>query len=241
MRLRTAIAAATTALVPTIVSAQVSVDGHLGAEWAGITPTEVFYNAAAPESNFGSPTNGADVTGYKIYMRSDATWLYTALVTTDGRTSGGQLFANLYYSLRFGAGPVGTGGSSIGFEVTNDRAFSPGNPGYFNDNGSNEIQFATSSGAGDPDIIESAIKLSVFTNNDLGVAPYAPDASPVGIRLNLSQAFGYSVAGGQAAYGDTRLGYVPLSSTSTPEPATYVLVGSGLALLGIVKRKRANT
>ena len=124
----------------------------------------------------------------------------------------GLLFANLYYSVRSGPGPFGNAGQSIAFEITNDRAFNPNIGTPYPDNGSNLIQYVTSSSVGNPDILESAIDLSVFWNNALGVGGFDPDPNAVGIRLNLSQSFGYSVAGGQADYGDSRLGYVSADS-----------------------------
>lgn len=228
--------AAVAALVPSVLSAQVGLDGAIGADWTGSTAKQVNYSAAALNGNFGAPDNINTPTGYEIFMRRDANWLYTALRTTAGRNSGGLLFANLYYGLRFGAGPFGSsGGSTLSFEVTNDRAFLAGSGPYFNDNASNLIQYATTS-VGGVDIFESAIHLSAFTGNALGVTGYVPDASAVGIRLNLSQSFGYSVAGGQTNYGDERLGFVPLAVV--PEPSTYALMAAGLAALGLVARRR---
>jgi hypothetical protein len=237
MRLQTPLAIATLALLPALASAQpTGLDGIIGADWAGYTATQVSYNSAAPESNFGSPTNQSDQTGYEIFLRRDTQYLYTAVRTTGGRNAGGLLFSNLYFSTRSGTGPYGNIGSSIGFEVTNDRAFAPGVPGYFNDTPSDLIRVATSS-VGGVDVIESAISLSAFTSNALGVTGYAPPTSPVGIRLNLSQSFGYSVAGGADSYGDARLGFVSLATT-VPEPSSYALMFAGLAAVGMVARKR---
>ncbi|MBC8089351.1 MAG: PEP-CTERM sorting domain-containing protein [Phycisphaerae bacterium] len=175
-------------------------------------------------------------------MRRDANWLYTAFRTTGGMNAGGLLFANLYFSLRSGPGPFGSSGSSIGFEIPNDRAFKPGGACCFNDNGSNLIRFATSSSAGNPDVLESAIDMSVFLGNALNVTGYNVDPNAVGVRLNLSQTFGYSVVGG-ATYGDPAtgpaLGYVSTQSV-VPEPSTYALMFAGLAAVGVAARRRRN-
>ncbi|MGV3710861.1 MAG: PEP-CTERM sorting domain-containing protein [Gemmatimonas sp.] len=236
MRTTLRIAAVVATLVPALMSAQTALDGQIGSEWTGYTPKQVLYDPNAPESNFGAPTNASKYASYDIFMRRDANWLYTAFRTTNGMTSSGLLFANLYFSVRSGAGPVGSAGQSIGIEVSNDRAFKPGGDCCFNDNGSNLIQWATSSSPGNPDIFESAINLSVFLANALGVTNFNPDPNPVGIRLNLSQTFGYSVAGG-ATYGDEVLGFVSTQSV-VPEPSTYALMAAGLAALGVAARRR---
>lgn len=239
MRLRHALPMMAAILAPAMSSAQVSVDGQLGAEWAGVSATQVLFNPFAPTSNFGAPTNQNHATAYEILMRRDANWLYTAIRTTSGGSADPLMFANLYYSVRAGVGPFGSTGSSIGFEITNDRAFFPGGACCFNDNAGNLIQVATSTGA--VDVLESAINLSAFWTNALGVTGFNPDPNPVGIRLNLSQSFGYSVAGGQAFYGDERLGFVP-AVVPTPEPATLTLMASGfVGIAAFARRRRRNT
>ncbi len=75
-----------------------------------------------------------------------------------------------------------------------------------------------------------------FLGNALNVTGFGA-ANPVGIRLSLSQSFGYSVADG-GSYGDTRLGYVSLDTTTVPEPSTYALFAAGLAARGVVARRR---
>jgi PEP-CTERM motif len=222
------------------LSAPTALDGVIGAEWTGVTPKVVTYDANAPISNFQAPGTTNHVTGYEIFMRRDAQYLYAAVRTTGPTDSGGLIFANLYFSLRYGAGPFGSAGSGIGFEVTNDRAFKPGDPGYYNDTGANLIQWATFGGSNtDPDVLEAAIDLSVFTSNALGVANYGlpPGETALGVQLRLSQSFGYSVAGG-ADYGAERLGFVDLPA-EVPEPGALML--SALALAGLAATRRRSS
>lgn len=237
MRSRFTFAAIAALALPSMLSAQTALDGILGAEWTGVNSVSVLYDPGAPTSNFGSPTNRNHVTGYQIFMRRDANWVYTALRTTGTQNSAGFVWANLYYGLRTGPGPYGNaGGSTISFEVANDRAFLAGGSCCFNDTPANLIQYVTGGGGSSPTVFESAIHLSAFTNNALGVTGYNPDPAAVGIRLNLSQSFGYSVAGGQADYGDSRLGFVSLAVV--PEPSTYALMIAGLAAVGVAARRR---
>jgi hypothetical protein len=237
-RFITAVALATASA--SLVAAPIGVDGVIGAEWAGATPVLVGYDAAAATSNFGTPGANNHITGYEIYMRRDGQYLYAAVRTTGPGDSGGLNFSNLYFSLRYGPGTYGNNGSSIGFEVTNDRAFRPGLAGYHNDTAANLIQSASFAGAAsDPDVIETAIDLSVFTDNALGVTSYGLPVgeTAVGIRLNLSQSFGYSVVGGQANFGDARLGFVDLPAATVPAPGVPALAGAALLALAALRRR----
>lgn len=233
-----AIAVASTSLV----AAPTGVDGVIGSEWSGTTAVVVGYDGSTPLGNFGTPTNTNHQTGYEIFMRRDGQYVYTAIRTTGPGDSGGLNFANLYFSLRYGAGPVGSAGSSIGIEVTNNQAFRPGVAGYFGDTAADLIRFATFSGtSADADVIEAAIDLSVFTTNALGVTGFGlpPGETAVGIRLNLSQSFGYSVAGG-SGYGDTRLGFVDLPAATVAAPSVPALFGAALLLLALQRRRQAH-
>jgi hypothetical protein len=203
-------------------AAPTSIDGVIGAEWAGANVESVLYNPSAPIANFGAPTNENHVVSYDVLTRGDSDYLYVGLATT-GPYAGGFDFANLYLSTN----PAD--GSNIGFEVTLERAFVPGVPGYYNyTSAGDDIHFDTSTG-----VIELAVPWEVFTENSLGLLP-APAVPTDFVQLRLSQSFGYSVAGGSAFYGDDRLGIVGLP---VPEPSAVGLVGLAAAGLLVGRRR----
>ncbi len=230
-----------------VTAAQVGVDGILGAEWATTTATSVLYNATAPTANFGAPTNQNHTVAYDVYLRSDNSYVYGLLKANpagsgnDGWSTANN-FANLYFSTNpFGLG--GTGSGSIGFELQNDRAFKPGGSGYLTGSLSS-LGFVTvlnpgtdysSSGVGT--IVEFAMPWSYFYS-DPQSAPFVPITGVNNtLRLNLSQSFGYSVAGGQTDYGNNRLGIV---TAPVPEPMTLATLGAGLLGLAVRRRRKAN-
>lgn len=222
--------------------AQVGVDGVLGAEWSSTTPTSVLYNAAAPLGNFGTPTNQNHTVAYDIYLRSDSTYVYGLLKANpagsgnDGWSTANN-FANLYFSTN-PFGYAGTASGSIGFELLNDKAFKPGVAGYLPGNLSS-FGLVTAlnagsdySGGGQGAVIEFALPWNYFYS-DPQAAPFAPiTATNNALRLNLSQSFGYSVAGGNADYGTNRLGVL---TAPVPEPASIAALGLGILAL---KRRR---
>lgn len=236
--LKTFFTAAMASLVAgSAAAAPVGLDGTLGSEWNGVSAVSVGYNAAAPNGDFANAGNTSSGAAYDIRVRRDNQYVYAFLNTTGAGTSAGP-FANLYFSLRYGSGTYGSAGSSIGFEVTNDRAFKPGGSGYFNDTVSDLIQWSIGSGGS---TIEAAIALSVFTENALGVTGYGlpPGEVAKGLQLRLSQSFGYSAVGG-ASYGDSRLGFVDLPAANTvPEPGALALIGLALAAAGWSRRSSA--
>ncbi len=60
------------------VYAQVGVDGVIGPEWTGVTPTNVPYSGPAG-SCAGGPPPDAHLVGYDVYVRCDANYLYIGL------------------------------------------------------------------------------------------------------------------------------------------------------------------
>src|ERR1700710_506971 len=88
---------------------------------ANATVVAVGYDAAAPENNFGTPTAASDVTGYTVTSSQDASNIYVTLQTTGAQATSALDFANIYFG----------GDTSVGIEVTNDRAFIPGLSTYY--------------------------------------------------------------------------------------------------------------
>jgi hypothetical protein len=224
--------------------AQVGVDGVRGSEWNGISATSVLYDVAAPTSNFATPTNKNHTVAYDIYVRSDNNYVYGFLETKPAGAgvdnyNSTLAFTNLYFSTNpFGLGGAGSG--SIGFELQNDRAFKPGGSGYLSGTLSS-LGFAvvtvtgTQYGSGAiPTVVEFAAPWTYFTS-DPQAAPFVPiDSVNNKLRLNLSQSFGYSVAGGDADYGSNRLGV--LTYSPVPEPASILAVSLGA--ICFLRRKR---
>jgi hypothetical protein len=57
--------------------------------------------------------------------------------------------------------------------------------------------------------------------------------------VNLSQSFGYAVAGG-SSFGPNRLGVVTIGGTpAVPEPATWAMMIGGFGLIGATMRRRS--
>ena len=73
--------------------------------------------------------------------------------------------------------------------------------------------------------------------NVAGFSDLPAGETPFGILTILSQSFGYSVAGGNAAYGPTQLGFVPLAAAAVPEPETLALLGLALGAAALVRHR----
>lgn len=221
MKKLSAAVAACLAFASAAQAAPIGIDGVIGAEWGAPTAT-VTYDPGAPLGNFGSPGTTNHIVGYSVYTRTDGNYLYGA-VAASGPTLGNN-FANIYYDVD------GIGGSDLGIEVTNDRFFIPGVPGYTNDT-LNVSSFFLGTG-----VIEWAIDWTMFTADPYNIL--TTNTAPGGlVTTRLSQSFGYSVAGG-SSYGVNRLGAVNAPAT-VPEPTTLVLIGMALlTLFGVAANRR---
>lgn len=214
----------------------VGIDGIIGSDWGGITPSLVAYDPSAPLGYANPPGPSNHNVGYEIFMRRRGFWTYVGLRTTGPTDSKGLIFSNLSFTRLHGL----TGEANIGFEVTNNRAFSigAGPTTYAPDIPADLIRFATFSGtSAQADVIEVAFHDSIFLANALGVNNFAPPVGelPWGLRLYRSQSFGYSVAGGPT-FGPTGLGQVAFA----PEPGTLSLLAlSGGAGALLLRRRRA--
>lgn len=209
-------------------TAAITVDGSLDAAY-GAAKSTVGWNSAAPTSNFGTPTNENHTTSYSIYGKIDGDTLYgfwQADPNEAGETNAGN-FLNLYLDTDADT----SGGSDLGFEITNDRAFVPGVAGYSAPLG---LSFATGTNS-----VEFAIPLSMLRDGIASLPGYAGAklvAPGERFTFRLSQAFGYSVAGG-TTYGNDRLGSFVMPN-AVPEPANWAMMIAGFALAGAGLRRR---
>ena len=217
---RFAVALLVTATAGTSVLAQTGVDGTIGSEWAGATSVLVPYSGLSNNAS-------ADQVAYRTYFRTDATYAYFAVAQSgaDGGSFNSAVnFANLY----FGTSNA-IGSSTIGMEVTNDRFFVPGVPGYFNNTVATGVVWSNS-GTG---TVELAIPFSFFTSDPLGMG-YAP-ATHVWFRS--SQSFGYNFVFGNNLNTNPVFGVAErFGIAEIPAPGAAALLG--IAGLAATRRRR---
>lgn len=206
--------------------AQVGIDGVIGAEWSGpgVTVRTVTYDVSAPVSNFGTPGTTNHTVAYKTYFRADSSYVYAAVAADPGSgvaPGGYYQFANLYFST------MAPSNGSIAMEVNNNRFFRGGVPGYTDATG-----YAFWSSNSVDGVIEVAISIDFLKNDPLGMG-FATATNK--LRFNLSQSFGYSVAGGtdynEMGGPDERLGIVDIPA---PAPACVAAIVG----IGAFRRKR---
>jgi hypothetical protein len=191
-------------------------DAAYGAPTATVT-----YDASAPEGNFGSPTGSTDAISYSIYLINQGSTVYGFVDDTGGQGTAVGVFANLYFG-------INAGGSTLGFEITNQDAFTPGGPGPI----PVSYQYATTANT-----VEFALPDSFF-EGPLGTLASAGGNPGDLLVLRLSQSFGYSVAGG-ATYGPDRLGAVTLAG-GVPELSTWAMMLIGFAGIGFMAYRRSS-
>lgn len=227
MRLVSALAAATLSVVVAGQAHAVIIDGTLDVDY-GAAKSTVFYDPGAPTSNFDTPGTTNHLNGYSIYLLSQPGSVYGFIQVNGPNNS--IVGSNLYWDLNPPA-LAANGSSDLGFEITNQRAFTPGiNIGTYG--ATPDIQFASTAQG-----LEFLIPSAYFLNPIAGLASY-PTATEGGrIVLRLSQSYGYSVAGG-SEYGESRLGEINVLS-AVPEPSTWAMMLIGFAGLGFMAYRRS--
>src|SRR5207245_645788 len=114
-------------------------------------------------------------------------------------TTANLVFTNIYVDTVY---PDVSQGSNLGFEVTNNRAFIPGQAGYTDLTGTGFSYHITPESGMTGTSIEFEIPWS-FVLTDPKNMGFGHSTGQVQFRL--SQTFGYSVAGGGDSYGANRL------------------------------------
>jgi hypothetical protein len=227
------LAAAAALVVAAPAAAQITVDGTRDAAF-GASTASVAYTATPPNGNFGTPGTVSD-TAYDLYFASDANNVF-GFVQSD--RAGIGPFANLYFGLN-GAG------TNFGLEIA---AAVGGNPARVNafipQNGSKvalDSSLFQAVASGDGTGLEFSLSNSIFTGPIAGLTYLNGQTFPTTggtVRVNLSQSFGYAVAGG-ASFGPNRLGTFVIGGTpAVPEPATWAMMLFGFGGLGYAMRRR---
>lgn len=194
----------------------------------------VLFDPLAPTSNFDAPTNMSNTTAYDVITSQDDTTLYVDVKVTGDQAANALPFSNIYLG----------GDTLVGFEVVNNRAFDPNVGTYYDLTGTGFSYHVTGSAAtGDLDIGFS-LPFSFLENDPLGIGFHklSADEGNNFTRVSYSQSFGYSVAGGQAFYGNDRLGSFTIPAQdagAVPEPASWALMITGFGLVGAGLRRRS--
>jgi hypothetical protein len=216
----------------------ITVDGIVTAgEYAGAITTFIPYDPTSP-TDFSSYPPSSELTAYTVYYTADQTNVYVGLITNPAgagldkhNDSLGLVFANLYFDTAPGTG------SDIGFEVFNDRSFTPGvNIGtHYGPISGQGASFAKTVGTtyangGAPSMIEFAMSWDYFLDDPDNLFPNVAPGG--GLQLRLSQSFGYAPA---RPVGEPFFGVV---TAPVPEPATWAMLVAGFMGAGVAVRRR---
>ena len=188
----------------------------------------VGYDPSAAVGNFGTPGSSSDNVAYTINLTSDASDVN--LVLTPSGSVNGLDFVNLYFSTTV---EHGTGGSGVGFEIGNNDTFVPGVTSPVSTAGDG-ITHTESAGAWD-----ITIPWSYFETDPQGLGFTEISAENDILRLNLSQSFGYSVVGGSANFGDSRLGETSFAATIPDSGSALLMLGTTAGGLLALRRRLA--
>jgi hypothetical protein len=226
------------AFVATMLYAQAAtVDGVIGAEWNGVTPKVVTYDALAPTSNFATPGPSNHLVAYRSYIRADQNYVYGAFQAlpsgTDSWDSAVAQGVGTLVNLYIDTNP--STGSDLGFEINNNRAFKPGFAGYYDNISSFGILRATNTAVGYPGaiggVLEIAIPWTYLSTDPQNIGFPRISAVNPAVQWRLLQAFGYSVSGG-SSFGDDRLGTVSApAGVFAPIVAAPILSWHGVLVL----------
>lgn len=241
MKLDILAAVATCALFAGGANAAPIIDGGLTpTEYAGSLITTVTRGTGVDPATQGPGSPGAFVenASYTVYYTSDASNVYVGLQSVG--SSGGLAFANLYFDTNNAVSP----GSDIGFEVTNNRAFRPGVPGYSAVSLTSIGGLFASSTSATGDVVEFKIPWAAFTSDifGLGGALVGPGGQ---LQLRTIQAFNYAGATGdgidQGAISRFGFQTAPAANAAVPEPATWAMMVLGFVGVGFAMRRRSKS
>lgn len=226
-----------------LAATPVGVDGVIGAEWGGVTPTFVDYTDGS------SP--GAHLVDFNVYVRADANFLYvaaqaipaagdqwdTASILSLGSSANIYLDTDVSGSSDLIILPLGTDnpGPDPGYcnaadTICNTSGFGPSGPKIY----SAGVDGHPSTDPGGPigGVREVAIPWTVLQTDPDGLGfPHAVCS----VNVRTIQAFGYNYSGSQ--FGATRFGTVSQTGCGTPpaSPTPFESIG------GVTGTPRQNT
>lgn len=223
-------------------AAPLGVDGTVGAEWQGITAKPIIFDGGAGINNFAIPGAANSVSAYEIRLRRDDDYVYGVLYTTGGKPAS-AINAAFNAKFFFDTGPTAVSSADVAIDIVNDQAFLPGGSSLSGPLSPASLsRVLVPAGFSNEAVIEFAVPWSFFMTDPLGMG-YAVVASGGQLRLNLSQSFGLSVAGGAASFGADQLGVLtaPVRRQVAVEPAALALLGTGLAAAAFFGRRRVRS